>query len=106
VLLTTRHSAIGARTRAINHLKALVVNAPERLREQLRALATDQLLARCARLRSHPTQPIEHRARSSGCAAPPSARSPSKPRPTISKPSSTAWSTGSRRGCWPSRAWG
>jgi transposase len=62
VLLTTRHSAMGARTRAINHLKALVVNAPERLREQLRALATDQLLARCARLRSHPTQPIEHRA--------------------------------------------
>ena len=39
-----------------------MVNAPERLREQLRALATDQLLARCARLRSHPTQPIEHRA--------------------------------------------
>jgi transposase len=62
VLLTTRHSAMGARTRAINHLKALVVNAPERLREQLRALATDHLLARCARLRSHPTQPIEHRA--------------------------------------------
>jgi transposase len=39
-----------------------VVNAPQRLREQLRALATDQLLARCARLPSHPTQPIEHRA--------------------------------------------
>ena len=51
-----------ARTCAINHLKALVVNAPERLRQQLRALATDQLLARCARLRSHPTQPIEYRA--------------------------------------------
>jgi transposase len=42
--------------------KALVVNAPERLREQLRTLATDQLLARCAGLRSHPTQPIEYRA--------------------------------------------
>ena len=39
-----------------------MVNAPERLREQLRAPATDQLLARCARLPSHPTQPIEHRA--------------------------------------------
>jgi transposase len=62
VLLTTRHSAMGARTCAINHLKALVVNAPQRLREQLRALPTDQLLARCARLRGHPTQPIEHRA--------------------------------------------
>jgi transposase len=62
VLLTTRHSAMQARTSAINHLKALVVNAPARLRDQLRPLATDQLLARCARLRSHPTQPIEHRA--------------------------------------------
>src|SRR5262245_24931298 len=62
VLLTTRHGAMRARTCAINHLKALVVNAPERLREQLRTLTTDQLLARCARLRSHPTQPIEHRA--------------------------------------------
>jgi transposase len=62
VLLTTRHSAMQARTSAINHLKALVINAPARLRDQLRPLATDQLLARCARLRSHPTQPIEHRA--------------------------------------------
>jgi transposase len=62
VLVTTRQSAMQARRCAINHLKALVVNAPERLRQQLRALATDQLLARCARLRSHPTQPIEYRA--------------------------------------------
>jgi transposase len=66
VLLTTRHSAMGARTSAINHLKALVVNAPERLREQLRALTTDQLPARCARLRGHPTQPIEQRATITG----------------------------------------
>jgi transposase len=106
VLLTTRHSAMGARTCAINHLKALVVNAPQRLREQLRALATDQLLARCARLRSHPPSRSSIAPRSSGCAAPPSARSPSKPRPTSSTTSSTPWSTGSRRGCWPSQASG
>jgi transposase len=62
VLVTTRQSAMQARTCAINHLKALVVNAPERRRRQLRALATDQLLARCAGLRSHPTQPIDYRA--------------------------------------------
>jgi transposase len=41
---------------------ALVPGAPQRLRKQLRALTTDQLLARCACLRSHPTQPIEDRA--------------------------------------------
>jgi transposase len=62
VLVTTRESAMQARTCAINHLKALVVNAPERLRDELRTLATDDLLVRCARLRSHPTQPVEHRA--------------------------------------------
>ena len=62
VLLTTRESAMQARTCTLNHLKALVVNAPERLRDELRTLATDQLLARCAHLRSHPTQSVEHRA--------------------------------------------
>jgi hypothetical protein len=66
VLLATRHGAIQARTRAICHLKALVVNAPEGLRHQLRTLGTDDLLARCARLRTGPTQSTEHRATITG----------------------------------------
>jgi transposase len=66
VLLATRHGAIQARTRAICHLKALVVNAPEALRHQLRKLDTDQLLARCARLRTGPSQSVEHRATITG----------------------------------------
>ena len=36
VLLTTRHSAVLAATAAINHLKALIVSAPDELRSQLR----------------------------------------------------------------------
>jgi hypothetical protein len=62
VLLRTRHGAIGARTRAICHVKALVVTAPEPLRHQLHKLETDELIARCARLRTTTGQTIEHRA--------------------------------------------
>jgi transposase len=62
VLLATRQGAILSRTRAITSLHALVVNAPEGIRNQLRHLDTDDLLARCARLRTGPAQSIEHRA--------------------------------------------
>jgi hypothetical protein len=51
VLLTTRESALRARTRAICHLKHLVVNAPEDLRRGLQPLSTAALLERCAQLR-------------------------------------------------------
>ena len=50
-LRTARSSAIKARTQAINALKALVVNAPAELREQMRALSTVQLVRTCSRLR-------------------------------------------------------
>jgi transposase len=60
VLLATREGAITARTRAICHLKALVVNAPEGLRRSLRHLSTGDLLDHCARLRRTPAGPAEH----------------------------------------------
>jgi transposase len=62
VLLCTREGAVLGRTRAITHLHGLVVNAPEGIRNQLRKLSTDELLARCARLRTGPSQSTEHRA--------------------------------------------
>lgn len=62
VLLATREGAILARTKAIGQLKALIVNAPERLRHHFRPLTTDEQLARCARLRTSPAQTVEHRA--------------------------------------------
>jgi transposase len=62
VLLITRRGAIRARTKAINHLKALVVTAREELRHQLRNTPTDALVERCARLRRLPSHPTEHRA--------------------------------------------
>jgi len=62
VLLVTRRGAMQARTRAINHLKALVVTSREELRHQLRRQPTDELIARCARLRTLASHPPEHRA--------------------------------------------
>jgi transposase len=62
VLLITRRSAISARTKAINHLKALVVTAREELRHQLRHTPTDELVFRCSRLRTLPSHSGEHRA--------------------------------------------
>lgn len=61
VLLATREGAVLIRTRAIAHPHGLVVNAPEGIRNQLRKLTTDELLARCARLRTGPSQSVEHR---------------------------------------------
>jgi transposase len=62
VLLVTRRGAMRARTKAINHLKALVITAREELRHQLRRHDTDALIARCARLRTLPSHSAEHRA--------------------------------------------
>lgn len=62
VLLRTRQGAVNARSRALCHLQALVVTAPEGLRHQLRKLTTDELVTRCARLRTSPLQSTEHRA--------------------------------------------
>ncbi len=62
VLLTTRAGTVVARTKAICQLKALIVGAPEGLREQLRKGTTDQQLDRCARLRTVPQHSVEHRA--------------------------------------------
>ena len=62
MLLRTRQGAINARSRAICHLKALIVTAPELLRYHLHKMATDELIERCARLRTTVQQSVEHRA--------------------------------------------
>jgi transposase len=72
VLISTRASAVTARTRAINHLKALIVSAPEELRAELRGKTSDAQISYCAALRPRPSRDIEQRAtvrvlRSSPC---------------------------------------
>jgi transposase len=62
VLLTCRHGAVTARTATINQPKALVVSAPAQLRSQLAGLDDDGLVGVCARLRGHPSRPVEHSA--------------------------------------------
>lgn len=62
VLLRTRESAVGARTRAVNQLKSLIVGAPEELRSSLRGLSGKRLLTRCSRLRRSEVHSVERRA--------------------------------------------
>lgn len=61
VLMSTRASAVVARTRAINHLKALIVSAPDDLRAELRSMTSDAQITYCAALRARPTRDLEHR---------------------------------------------
>ncbi|WZO54578.1 transposase [Microbacterium sp. LWH7-1.2] len=62
VLVSAWQGAVVSRTKAIGQLKALIVNAAQPLRDQLRRGTTDEQLQRCARLRTSPSQSIEHRA--------------------------------------------
>ncbi len=62
VLLCTREGAVNARSRAMCHLQALLVNAPAQLRDQLRRNDVDTLIERCARLRIMAEHSVEHRA--------------------------------------------
>jgi transposase len=51
LLLVARRSAVDVRREALSQLRAVIVTAPESLREQLRRLPTGALLDRCSRLR-------------------------------------------------------
>lgn len=62
VLLCTREGAVRARSRAVCHLQALIVNAPAQLRDQLRRDTVDAQIERCARLRVMAEHSVEHRA--------------------------------------------
>jgi transposase len=58
VLVTTREGAVRDRTRAINQLKAMIVSAPDALRDRLRNHGSD-VVERCARLRQTADQPTD-----------------------------------------------
>jgi len=61
VLLATREGAVLAKRQAISQLKALIVNAPEPLRQQLRMLPTIDQTRRCARMRTRISHSAEQR---------------------------------------------
>jgi transposase len=62
VLYTTRDGAVADRTRAINELKAIIVSAPEELRDCLRGRHRGALVATCARLADTPEPDPAYRA--------------------------------------------
>jgi transposase len=51
LLLIARRSAVDVRREALTQLRAVIVTAPDRLRDELRGLSTGKLLDRCSRLR-------------------------------------------------------
>lgn len=61
VLVVTRQGAVASKTRAIAQLKALLVTAPEQLRNHFRKMNTDEQVVRCSRLRTATSQVAEHR---------------------------------------------
>jgi transposase len=59
VLLQAREGAVAIRRSGLNQLRALVVSAPEELRERLRGQSREALVGTCSRLRPHPRQQAE-----------------------------------------------
>ena len=59
LLLVTRRSAVDVRREALTQLRAVIVTAPEPLRQELRKLPTSALLDRCSRLRRTTSAPDE-----------------------------------------------
>jgi transposase len=59
VLLQAREGAVQTRRSGLNQLRALVVSAPEGLRERLRGQSREALVSTCSRLRPHPRQQAE-----------------------------------------------
>jgi len=58
ILLTARAQTSTARTAAVNTLKALLLGAPDNLRQALRGLSTPRQASKCRRLRVHASQPV------------------------------------------------
>ena len=58
ILLAARSQATTARTAAVNTLKALLLAAPDNVRQALRGLSTPQQARRCRSLRVHASQPV------------------------------------------------
>ena len=54
LLLLERRGAMQARNAALNQLSAVILTAPEHVRERLQALSGERLAREVARLRSHP----------------------------------------------------
>ncbi len=89
VLRVARASAMKARTQALNALKSLVVSAPVELRDQLRGLSKNALVATAARLRSG-REATTTAANKTALRASPAAVRFSRPRSPLSTASSTS----------------
>lgn len=58
-VLVARRSAVKARTQAINQIRALLISAPQELRERLWKSKPAECVASCLRLRERTTHPVQ-----------------------------------------------
>jgi hypothetical protein len=104
-LRVARRSAIKARTQAANQLHALVITAPDQLRDELRGLALARLVARAARFRPGPCPQTRPPRPSWPCGWLPSATSSCRPRSPSWSGTCTDWSPRQKvagpQGGWP-----
>jgi transposase len=89
LLLAARRSAVDVRREALSQLRAVIVTAPERLRQELRGLPTGKLLDRCSRLR-RTNSSADELARNSCSAAWHAASKPPQSKPTSSNANCSA----------------
>ena len=101
-LRVARRSAVKARTVAANQIDAVVVTAPEPVKDRLRALNTARTVGACARMRPGWSQTVISSAlRPSGRCAPwPAATRLSPRRSSTSTPSCAACANEPTRRCW------
>jgi transposase len=98
ILLTARAQASTARTAAANTLKALLLGAPDNLRQALRGLTTPRQARQCRSLRIHPSQPVAEQICAPSCAAWPPTSAPGTASCAPAKPSCAS---SSNRSCPP-----
>ena len=106
LLLLARRSAVDVRREALGQVRAVIVTAPDQLRQELRGLSVGKLLDRCRRLRQiRAPAPMSSR-RGSSSVASPCGSLPPPAKPNSSSASSSDTSAHSRPPCSTSPASG
>jgi len=91
ILLAARAQASTARTAAVNTFKALILGAPDDLRQQLRGLSTPRQASRCRRCACTPASRPPGRSCAPNCAAWPPTSAPGTKNYAPTRPSYGSW---------------
>ena len=104
LLLVARRSAVDVRRETLTQLRAVIVTAPERLRQELRELTLGKLLERCSRMRRTSSASTTNSRHDSCYAASPAASKQQRSKPTNSNANSSLTCAHSHQPCSTSPA--